>query len=96
MWLLKRGTRQNNDHVCFESSRRTGHVFPIYPGMVPDTIFVTLEIASLRSLDVNRHHERECEPYHDGAILHLVYVYFSLFVAVFLIKVGPRNHRLEF
>lgn len=77
MWLLKWGTRRNNDHVCFESSHRTGHIFPIYPGMVPDTIFVTLEIDSLRSLDVNRHQEHECEPYYCGAILHLVYVHFS-------------------
>lgn len=47
-WHFIFGTRRNND---FESRHR-GDVFPIYPGTEPDTIFLTLKIDPLRSLDV--------------------------------------------
>lgn len=46
---FKCGTRGDNDRICFESRHHSEQVFPIYPGIVPDTEFGKQEIDSPRS-----------------------------------------------
>lgn len=87
MWPLKCVTRGDNDYVCFESRHHSEQVFPIYPGIVPDTEFGKQEIDSPRSLNQTP----QSLLLWSNSSFSLGLFFLSCLVAVCVIRIGRRK-----